>query len=141
MSVFTSRVTRTVAIPHDPEQTVTLRKLAPRHLEAAAKVAQHRSIEDFKAIGGAAFLKELQGMGGDKAATGAAKVDPLLQFDRLTLIQKGVTEWSYDAKLEPETFEDLDDETQEFLAREVLRLARPALFQTDEEQADARKNG
>lgn len=146
MSVFTSRVTRTVSIPHDPEHSVTYRKLAPRHLEAAAKVAQLQAIETFKAMGAAEVMKQIEGLdlgaigAAAGAATAAAVSDPMNGFDRATLIEKGVLAWTYDVPPKPEHFEDLDDETQEFLAREVLKLAKPSLFQTPSEQEAAQKN-
>lgn len=143
MSVFTSRVTKTLSVPHDPEHTVIVRKLAPRHLEAAARVSQQQSIDDFKSMGGAAFLKELEAMKKpslEQADQVAAAKDPLLLFDRLTLIEKGVLSWSYDAPIAAESYADLDEETRDFLAREILRLARPALFQTPTEAETDRKN-
>jgi hypothetical protein len=146
MSVFTSRVTDTRPIPHDPDQSVTIRKLAPRHLEAAAKASQLQSIADLKEIGGPAFLKELEALGdGDKKkaedkAAEAAKRDPLLTYDPYVLIAKGLKEWTYDAPLVAESFEDLDDVTRDFIAREILRLSKPALFQTEAEQKADQKN-
>lgn len=141
MSVFTSLVTQVVAIPHDAGQTATIRKLAPKHLEAAAKAAQLRAIEDFRAMGAAQFLKELQAVGGEQAATSAAATDPLLKFDRLTLLEHGVTGWTYTQSCTRASFEDLDEETLDCLSRAVLRLAKPSLFETDVEREAARKNG
>lgn len=141
MSVFTSRVTKTIPIPHDDGATVTIRKLAPRHLDQAAKEAQRESLEQLKAMGGPAFMKELQALGGDKTVQAATKADPLLLFDAVTLLEKGVTGWSYDAPIARESVEDLDDATLTYLAREILKLAKPALFQTEDEAEAARKNG
>jgi hypothetical protein len=141
MSVFTSRVTKEIAIPHDEGQTATIRKLAPRHLEAAAKEAQRQSLADLRDMGGAAFMRELQSLNTGDTVARAAVADPLGTFDRLTLLEKGVTGWSYDVPVGREAFEDLDDDTAEFLAREVLRLAKPALFQTEAEAEAARGNG
>ena len=45
MSIFTFRVTKTLdQIPGAPGETVTIRKLAPRHLDAAAKASQMEAI-------------------------------------------------------------------------------------------------
>lgn len=139
-SVFTSRVSKTIAVPHDSEHSVTIRKLAPRHLDQAGKASQRESLENLKELGGPAFLKELQSMGGIEAVAKVAAADPLVRFDRVTLIEKGVTAWSYDAPLTRASFEDLDDETADWLAREILRLSAPRLFQTDEEAEAAQKN-
>jgi hypothetical protein len=147
-SVFTSRVTRTVPIPHDSPNSVTIRKLAPKHLDASAKAAQIESAEAFHRMGGAALLKQLEGLDFDKvpgasraALAAPAVADPLLQFDRSVLLVKGVQSWTYDAKVTPDAIEDLDEPTQDFLAREVLKLSRPDLFQTPAEQEAATKNG
>lgn len=141
MSVFTSRVTVSIPVPTDPEQTVTIQKLAPRHLDAAQKKSQADSLAHLREMGGPAFLKELSGLGdAEKKGAGDTR-DPLLAFDHLTLIVKGVKGWSYDAPLTPESFEDLDEDTQTALAREVLKLSRPKLFQTPAEAETDQKNG
>ena len=138
MSVFTSRVTRTIEIPHDPGQKVNIRKLAPRHLEAASKEAQRQSLADLKAMGGPAFVKELQ------ALTETQRVqipDPMNLYDRIVLLAKAVTGWTYDEPADVASYEDLDEPTLNHIAREILTLSKPELFQTAEESAEARKNG
>lgn len=141
MSVFTSRVTQTIDIPGDPGQTATIRKLAPKHLEKAAKVHQAQAIEDLRALGGPAVLKELADLRETNPDIAAAVSDPLSAFDRTTLLQHGVVAWSYADAPTSESLEDLNDEVQETLARAVLKLAKPGLFLTEAEAAVARKNG
>lgn len=129
MSVFTSMVTETIAIPHDPGQSVTIRKLAPKHLDEAQQVNQKQSIEMLRDLGGAAFLSELNGLSKESVA-GAVQADPLMLFHRPTLIHRAVIASTYDRDLSRlDVAEDLDDETQDVIARAVLRLARPALFE------------
>jgi hypothetical protein len=140
MSVFTSKVTLDVPIPHDSPHSVTIRKLAPRHLDAAAKEAQRQAITEAKAIG-PAFIKEMQALADKPETKDAAQRDPLLTYDRVTLIEKGATAWTYDEPLTRESIEDLDDETADVIARAVLKLAKPGLFQTEVEQEADRKNG
>lgn len=147
MSVFTSHVTKRVEIPHDAGAFVVLRKLAPKHLDAAAKSNQRQSLDDLNALGGPAILKAIREMESDakkpieEIAKAAVKSDPLTSFDRIVLMQKGITSWSYDAPLTVESFEDLDDETAAFLAGEVLKLAKPSLYQTKAEAEADQKNG
>lgn len=138
MSIFTSRVTKTIEIPHDPGQTVTIRKLAPRHLEQASRASQLKSIADLKEIGGPAFLKELQTLS-DTVLKEAKVADPTLTFDKIVLLEKAVVDWSYDAARTAEVFADLDEQTLNLLATEVLKLSKPSLFQTTEESEDAKK--
>jgi hypothetical protein len=142
MSVFTSKVTRTLTVPHDEGQTITIRKLAPRHLEAAAKEAQRTAMAEFRDMGGARFMQELAALKSDKPEAAAPTVsDPVSLFDRTTLLWKAVTAWSYDAPIDVETLADLDEATQAWLATEVLTLAKPALFQSEADAETARKNG
>lgn len=138
-SVFTSQVTDTVQIPHDAGQSAIIRKLAPRQLEKAGKVQRNAALADLRELGGAAFMKELQGL--SDTSKQQAATDPLLQYDRVTLLEEGVLSWTYPEPAARESFEDLDDQTLEHLARAVLRLAKPALFQTIDETESAQKNG
>lgn len=139
-SVFTSRITKILEIPGDPGQTVTIRKLAPHMLEASAKAAQRESLQLLRELGGAAVLKEIDSLRHEDVK-GATRVDPLLQHDRIELLLHGILEWTYDAAKEQNSYRDLDLETQKFLATEILRLADPSLFRTEDEAATAQKNG
>lgn len=153
MSVFTSRVTETVEVPG---LVVTVRKLAPRHLHAAAQANQFEAIKNFKAMGGAAFMQELKKLTaapddhgereqkGDVIAQAAAESakDPLSGFDRQALLEKGIVSWQGDdaPPLSSEAIEDLDDDAQVAIATRILKLSKPSLFRTDEEQEAVRKN-
>lgn len=140
MSAFTNKVTKTLdAIPGEPGATAVIRKLAPRHLEAAAKEAQRRSIAEVKEMG-VGFLKELRTLS-DKDVKEASERDPLLTFDAPTLIEKGVTSWTLSEELTAPNIADLDDDAQDYLAREILKLSRPKLFMTVEQKEADRKNG
>lgn len=140
-SIFTNRVVVELPVPHDEGQSITIRKLAPRHLEAAAKESQRQSINDVKEAGGAKLVGEItrEFKDPDKAKdlADAVKRDPLMTFDRVTLISKAVTAWSYEQALTLDVFEELDEETQQWLATEILKLSKPTLYETE---AD-RKNG
>lgn len=138
MSIFTSRVTMTLDVPSDPGQTITIRKLAPRHLEAAAKAQQAVAFEDLRRLGGVAFLKELRSLTDEQREQTS---DPLNLYDPIVLMEKGVTAWSYAEDLTRETLEDLDDETARFITTEILRLARPSLYRATDAEEDAQKKG
>jgi hypothetical protein len=146
-SVFASRVTETVPVG---EHTVTIRKLNPKQLSAAAQAQQLRSIESLKAFGGPAFMKELQGLTSDEKAKEQAaeaerrKGNPLASFDRDTLLLKGIVGWSFTeedgtaATIDAAHVEDLDDDVSEQLADAILKLAKPSLYVP---AAEAQKNG
>jgi hypothetical protein len=134
MSVFTSRVTKDIPVG---DQTVVIRKLAPRHLEKAAKEAQRKSLDDFKAMGGAAFLKEWQDVTEKKPDAPDVAPDPMHGYDAVTLLESGIVSWSFEEAVTRESFEDLDADTLDLLSREVLKLSKPSLFV---DQEAARKN-
>ena len=143
MSVFTSLVVDTVALPPPAEvgTTVQIRKLAPGHLRAAQRASMLRSIADLREMGGAAFLKEIQALSADTVKAAVAD-DPLMLYDIDTLLQKGITGWSLDADhKDPAVLADLADDIQTVIARAILKLAKPSLFQTEDEQQADRKNG
>jgi hypothetical protein len=66
---------------------------------------------------------------------------PLAGFDALTLIEKGVTEWTFTEPIGHDAFEEIDADTRDWLATEILRLSRPSLFQSADEREQAQKNG
>jgi hypothetical protein len=143
MSIFASRAQKTLEIPFDPPHTVTIQRLAGRHLAQAAMENQLNSIDTFRKMGGAAFQKELNAIreteqAGDKPV---AAPDPMAGYDQGVLIAHGVVAWSYEDPLTREALADLTDEASEFFAREVLRLSKPGLFLTAEESEAVTKNG
>lgn len=132
MSVFTSFVTDTVAIPGAPGHTATIRKLAPKHLKAAAAANQRAAILEFaemKQLGASSVIEDIQALQKDEAALTAARAaNPLLPYDQTVILQKGILSWTLDRALDLEAIEDLEEETAEALARAILRLTKPALF-------------
>lgn len=138
MSIFSSQVTDVLTVP-DGSGTITIRKLAPRHLERAAKAQQAASMADLRAMGGAQFLQEFNALSpADRQR--AARPDPLTLFDSLTILAAGVTAWSYDAPVDEAHLADLDAETSDWLVRAILRLTKPSLFVSAADEDEARKN-
>jgi hypothetical protein len=142
-SVFTSKVTETVAIAHDPGQSVVIRKLAPRDLEVAQQSQSRRSLANLRELGDPAFLQGVRSFSGEDKPTEKAErpTDPLAGYDPLVLLAKGVVSWTYEEALDAKSIADLDDETLDLIARAILRLSKPRLFQTPEQVEEARKNG
>jgi hypothetical protein len=158
-SIFANRITKTLPVPGMDGQTITIRKLAPRHLEAAATEAQRKAIAASRAMADqfsgfdVAVLRDLRTLDtskeaeadtaddGERAADAPAAANPLAGFDAVTLIEKGVTEWSFTEPLGREAFEEIDADTRDWLATEILRLSRPSLFQSADEVEQAQKNG
>lgn len=137
-SIFTSLVTEVLAMPDGA--SVTIRKLAPKHLEAAAKASQRAALDQLAAIGGPAELAKLRALEAPVDGAAVAARDPMLSVDRLLILQAGITAWTYPVALTPEALEDVDDETADQWARAILRLSKPSLFAEFDAEVD-RKNG
>lgn len=152
MSIFASRTSKTIDVPFDPPHTVTIQRLAGRHLAKAASAHQMAAIESYRELGGAEFQKELEALGDQAAkeeAVRKAAADPMHGYDRDLLILHGLKSWSYTDEADPatmlaitaEAIADLTDDAAEWLAREILRYTKPSLFQTAEEAEADVKNG
>jgi len=139
-SPFASLTTATIAIPHDPPHTATIRRLTGREYDQAQE--SHRSeFASGRTNAWAATFRRALERGATDPQVLKALADPLTGFDRFVLAKKGLVAWNYDRPVSPEAIEDLDDETIDHLAREVLRLTKPALFHVEPGDAeDARKN-
>lgn len=140
MSIFASRAQKTIDLPFDPPQTVTIQKLAGRHLEKARQESLFASFDYVKRVGGVAFQRELAaalGENGEPAETREASdapavaVDPLADVDLDVVLRHGIKAWTYDVEITPQALDDLTDEARDFLAREILRFTKPALFEED----------
>jgi hypothetical protein len=180
MSIFASRVTRTVPLPFDPPHEVTIRALAGRHLEKAQQERQFASNDYVQRMGGEAFRKQLASARKEmtKEELAKADADPTNAFDRRTVLYKGIESWTYPESLKPvplpgiavaieaakagdldkalalvmqvvesrdyaETIpaiDDLSEEAADFLAEQILRLSKPALFQSKAEKIEAQGN-
>jgi hypothetical protein len=142
MSIFASRTQLTVPLPFDEGQTVTIRRLPGRKLEKARLEKQIASQEFVTRMGGQEFRKQLNAVGDtetQKKLVAEAQADPLNSYDAHTVAAAGIVAWSYPEPVTPEAIEDLDGEALEFLAREILKLSKPSLFQTVDEAAAVKK--
>ncbi len=130
-------------MPFDVPQTVTIRKLTGREIEKAQ--AEHA----VSIASGRGWGQKIQRIlsANDSALVEKELNDPLLGYDRHTVIVSGLIGWSYTEHKKPkpvtaEAAADLDDEAAEFIARAIMRLTKPALFaQTAEAIAVDQKNG
>jgi hypothetical protein len=146
MSIFASHTTQTIPVPFDAPHTVTIQKLSGRGLEAAQLAHLTGVVTGRGRNWATTFVR--RAAAGLATNADAEKVlhDPLSGYDRVSLVQGGLTAWSYEQDGEkkpitPAAIEDLDEDALEWLATAVLKLTKPALFQTADEQETARKNG
>lgn len=149
-------------VPGDAPHTVSVQRLNGRALERARQAAQFESVRVLKRMGGAAFQRELAATGERNPAAVATqiaiakrRVDPLTWYDRYVVLYKGIKAWTYPETLtvvdevnddgEKErripTIDDMfDDDQVNFLAREILKLTKPGLFQTADEAETEKKS-
>lgn len=137
MSIFASQTTASVPMPDG--QTVTIRKLSGRHLEAAALETMVAAREYMRRMGGDEFRKELAAVLPDATDLGAAiaraQADPLQSYDKYVVCKKGITQWTFDVPLSESAIEDMDADAVETLARAVLKLSKPSLFHAEGPEA------
>ncbi len=139
MSMFASKTQATVALPFDPPHTITIRKLTGREYEETQEV--HRAgVAAGRTRSWNIAVRRMLEHGVEDAKVKAAVADPLTGFDRSAIAKGGLVSWTCPEGIE--AVADLDDEALEFVATEILRLTKPALFVTTVEQAEAdQKNG
>lgn len=129
-----------IPLPFDEGQWVRVRKLTGKQYEQAQAV--HRA---GVAVGNdkwATVFRHAAEHGVTSAALREALNDPLTGFDRHELVRLGLAAWSYERPIDDAAVADLDDDAVDFLARAVLKLAKPSLFLASVEDAEHdQKNG
>jgi hypothetical protein len=139
-SPFASTYQTDVPILSDPPHVVTIRRLTGREFEQAqgahlAALIAGQSARSWSRRFQAALEKGVTT--NDEAAR--LLQDPLNGFDRITIVKAGVVKWDYPDRKLPHAIDDLDDDTLEALAIEILRLTKPAWFQTEAQREVAEK--
>lgn len=157
MSIFASRTQQVLEMTLDKERqadgsphTVTIQRIAGRHLQAASDADTWNTVAALKKLGGPAFQRELEALGdpakvAEKIAEQSA--DPLNGLDRYVVLAKGIKAWTYPESLTPVevtqddgtktmrilAIDDLDEPAADFLARAIATLSGRT--------GEARKNG
>lgn len=135
--------------------TIVVRKLTGREYEAACD-AHRGSVATGRANAWPALFRKALTAGANDPDVLKAVADPLSGHDRYALMRSGLVSWTYPesiavipatpgkpavpaqgdvpavAAVDPtpavDNLSDLDDDTVDFIAREVLRLTKPGLF-------------
>lgn len=146
MSIFASQTqSDPIQIPFDQPHTIVVRKLTGKEYQAAVSDAEGRIT--------ALFRRALAAGGVKDPGVLAAVASPLTGHDRYALVRAGLVSWSYPQSVKPvkaqpdakppveasDAVNDLDDEAMDFIATEVLRLTKPALFVAPEAVEDTQK--
>lgn len=138
-SPFASRiVSDRIPLPFDEGQWIQVRKLTGRECEQAQEA--HRGSLGSSRLWAATFRRALEKGASDPEVLQAIR-DPLTGYDRYALVRSGLKAWSYPEAITKEggAIDDLDDEAVDFIATEVLRLTKPALFHATPAEAEAEK--
>jgi hypothetical protein len=133
-SPFARTVTKTMPFPGSEAETVTIQKLGWKTLQDAANENQRKGIDLARQVGPGGLLKELSNAGGESEIRKKTEADPFIQYDRGTLLERGIKAWTVSATVTPEEIAELDAETSEWLAREIYALSKP---RTEEERKNA----
>ena len=124
--MLTSKIRRRIELPHEPEQWVEVRQLNYLQLDLARDIFQMRNMDrmarlDTKTRQQIAELR-IAILQAEKPTVAAIvePADPLAGYDVQTLLQAGVIAWSYDEAVTPESVDQLDEATAEYVARELV---------------------
>lgn len=141
--MFSSKVTKEVKTPSTPSYTVTIKALSGRAKERCQQATIGKAAEMMQSVGGAAIFEQIRQMGGEQAVKDQVEErDPKAAFDREQTLIDGVVKWSAKPPVTPETLNDLEADTADFLFVEILRLSKIPISEDDIAKQDVdRKNG
>jgi hypothetical protein len=135
---FVRHHSKTIEIPHEPGNTVTIRRPQRGHLVAAADLRQEKALGRVRALGGASFLAEMRAAqpteptATDAPATTTSTPDPTpaqiaAAYDQDALLLAGIVSWQgpeYDGvEVDTDTIADLDPTTAAWLAEQIAEYA------------------
>lgn len=113
-------VIKTLEIPHEPGESMSLRQLGWYDLQEAAR-ARRKDAFDVQREMGRDLLTTMQQV---RAELGEAIVnqasDALQQYDLETLLRLGIEGWSYPEPVTEETIRCLDPVTAEWAGRQII---------------------
>jgi len=153
VSIFASQTqSEPIPIPFDPPHTVIVRKLTGLECDAAREAHATGVAAGGSRLWATKFRRILEGSLSDKREVEQAIADPLTGYDRYALVRAGLVAWTYPQSIKPipaqpasngkpavepyDAIGDLDDEAVDFIATEVLRITKPALFYTAREDVE-----
>jgi hypothetical protein len=141
--MFSSKVTKEVKTPSTPSYTVTIKALSGRAKERCQQATIGKAAEMMQSVGGAAIFEQIRQMGGEQAVKDQVEErDPKAAFDREQTLIDGVVKWSAKPPVTPDTLNDLEADTADFLFVEILRLSKIPISEDDIAKQDVdRKNG
>ena len=117
-----------VEIPHEKDEWMEFRKLSWRQMEIAEEIQTDLLLKRMKSMG-ADMVKALR-----DAVKGKEEQDPFKRYDKSTVLDVGIVKWSYEAEINKENIETLDEVTADWAFKEILSLNKT---RTEEETKNA----
>jgi hypothetical protein len=140
---FVKNHTKTIKIPHELGNTVTIRRPRRHALRDAADTRQEKALARVRALGGANFLAEMRAaqesshpatetpapaaVAGDAAPTEPTAAELAAAFDQDALLAAGIVSWAgpeYDGiAVDADAIADLDPTTAAWMAEQIAEYA------------------
>ena len=114
--MLTNTVTRRLDIPHEPGQWIEIRMLSWKQLDDAREVRFKKVMDRLDGVDTSILPDVDNDDKGDDA-------DEDAPYDRLTIFNAAVWEWTYEDEVSDTTLQNLDDVTAEWLEEEILALS------------------
>ncbi len=120
-------ISQHVDIPHEPGESMELRKLTWRQLDAASDAASGAALKRLKGYG-PEVIQALRSLGNEQ------QKKPEAEYDRRAVLCAGIAAWSYDVPVTPENIDLLDEATAKWAFDEILSANKP---RSEQEQKNA----
>lgn len=116
--MLTYRSTQKVNIPHEEGEWVELKPLSWKDLDRARAERLRTVMDSVRAAGDMmASLTSMARNGTDDTPT---PDDPVAAYDLGALLKAGILAWSYDAVVDQENIDSLDEDTARWIARQLV---------------------
>ncbi len=116
--MLTKGITKRVELPHEPGAWIEVKLLGYRQLEAAKQKRLFDQIKIFRELGPQAPTVT-PAIDPDGPVVPVVP-DPLNTYDQGMLLEAAIVAWSYDAKVTIDAIQSLDEQTAEYVARQVV---------------------
>lgn len=114
-----------IDVPHEENTWFDFVKLSWKQLRRARKLAEEEQREIAKSFG-AEFVAALTKGDEDRARKLIQEQQyNVTNFDLEALLENGIVGWSYDAPINPDTIEQLDERTAVWAAQTIIDLTKP----------------
>lgn len=133
--MLTSQNVIELKLPHEPTTTVKIRQLASSHLRTARdrrREVSRAAIKDIdidKVLAARQRIAEQERRDAEErrkngdappAEEPERPYDPYGEFDVATVLHNGIVAWSYRADVTNSNIDDLDEETEDYLFRQIV---------------------